>query len=107
VLHILLAIVVASATVGCGFLDSYCPTGLGQGALANDGHGNAILVTADQRQPVQWPDGYSMDPGPPLRLLDEHGDLVASEGEWVYVGGGMDATDEIIVACGDVSTDPP
>jgi len=32
---------------------------------------------------------------------------VATEGDTVYVGGGMDAADEVFVACGYVSRDPP
>jgi hypothetical protein len=48
-----------------------------------------------------------MGPGPALRLLDGDGNVVASEGEVVYIGGGMDAADEVFIACGDASTHPP
>jgi len=33
--------------------------------------------------------------------------VVATEGDTVYVGGGMDEADEVFVACGYVSRDPP
>jgi hypothetical protein len=40
-------------------------------------------------------------------LRDALGNVVASDGETVYVGGGMDANNEAFVACGYVSRDPP
>jgi hypothetical protein len=40
-------------------------------------------------------------------LLDEHHGTVASEGEVINVGGGMDAADEVFLACWYVSRNPP
>ena len=43
---------------------------------------------------------------PELRLLDERGNVVASEGEPIYVGGTFTTGDELFIACGYVSSDP-
>jgi hypothetical protein len=83
-----------------------CPGAMTWGALAADGAGGAQLVHPELgEQPVRWPDGYTVVGGPPLRVLDPDGDVVASEGETVYVGGGMDSADEVFIACGHVSTE--
>jgi hypothetical protein len=85
-----------------------CPGALAEGRLANDGNGNAILIMApNRRQPVQWPEGYSVDPGPPIQLYDRNDHLVAEEGDVVYAGGGFTEGDELFIACGFVSQDPP
>lgn len=65
------------------------------------------LVTEFGSQPVRWPNGFSADAASGLVLSDGAGNVVAAEGETVYVGGGMDGADEFFVACGHVSRDPP
>ena len=57
---------------------------------------------------MRWPDGYTVVPQPELKLFGPIGNLVASEGDTVYVGGGMAPSgEEIFVACDYVSRDPP
>ena len=58
-------------------------------------------------QPVRWPHGFSADGTSELVLRDGAGNVVAAEGETVFVGGGMDPANELFVACGHVSRDPP
>lgn len=58
-------------------------------------------------QAVQWPDGYVVEQKPGLQLLDERGQLVASEGDPIHVGGGFGLGEEVFIACGSVSTEPP
>jgi hypothetical protein len=41
------------------------------------------------------------------QLRGPFGQVIAAEGELVYVGGGMNADDTAFVACGYVSRDPP
>jgi hypothetical protein len=84
-----------------------CPTALLEGLLAFDDHGGALVMTEFGRQPVRWPDGYRVEQAPNVVLRDAWGMSVATEGDTVYVGGGMDAADEVFVACGYVSRDPP
>ena len=84
-----------------------CPGALLTGTLAPDGEGGELVVTEFGEQPVRWPDGFAVQQAPELRLIDDAGNLVAVEGETVYVGGGMDAADEVFIACGYVSTEPP
>ena len=85
-----------------------CPTALMWGALAPDPEGGALVVNPDVgAHPVRWPIGYVVEEEPALRLLDEVGTVIASEGEMVYLGGGMDAADEVFIACRPVDTEPP
>lgn len=84
-----------------------CPTALLQGRLVSDGNGGAAVASDFGTQAVRWPDGYQVDDGAQVVLRGPLGNVVASEGETVYVGGGMDANDEEFVACGNVSRDPP
>lgn len=84
-----------------------CPTALLQGRLVADGNGGAGVESDFGTQAVRWPDGYRVEEGAQVLLRDNWGNVVATEGETVYVGGGMDANDEVFVACGYVSRDPP
>ena len=94
---------------GCSLLPSpqACLTALLEGHLASDDRGGALVVGEFGLQPVRWPDGYRVEQAPNVVLLDAQGVLVATEGDTMYVGGGMDATDEVFIACGFVSRDPP
>jgi len=85
-----------------------CPAALLEGRLASDGRGGARLVWEFGPQAVQWPDGYRVEGGDEgVLLLDPNGAIVAIEGDMVYVGGGFTAGDELFLACGYVSRDPP
>ena len=64
-------------------------------------------MTEFGEQPVRWPEGYVVEQGPQLRLRDQSGAVVASEGDPINVGGGFTEGDELFIACGMVSTDPP
>ena len=94
------------ATTACSLLPSGCPTALAEGRLAPDGDGGALLQGESGDIRVRWPDGYRVVQEP-LQLRGPFGNLVASEGDTVYVGGGMTPDDEVFVACGYVSRDPP
>ena len=84
-----------------------CQTAFLKGTLAEGPEGSALVSWEFGEQPVQWPDGFVVENAPELRLLDERGNVVASEGETIYVGGGFTTGDELFIACGYVSSDPP
>jgi hypothetical protein len=84
-----------------------CPTALLQGRLVTDGQGRALVESEFGSQPVRWPDGYTVAIEPVFELKDRRGSTVATAGDIIYVGGGMDAADEVFIACGYVSRDPP
>ncbi len=84
-----------------------CPGAFLQGVLAPDGGDGAVVMADGIEYQVVWPDGYVVEPGPPVRLRDRTGDLVAAAGETIYVGGGTGGGDRTWVACGYVSRDPP
>jgi hypothetical protein len=107
------------ALAGCGLLlppndptppATACPAALLQGRLAPDGEGGALVVMDDGTEMnVVWPDGYVVrsEPVPNVELLDQNGNLIASEGDTIYAGGGFSPDDSQFVACGEVSTEPP
>jgi hypothetical protein len=84
-----------------------CPAALAHGRLSPDDRWGVVLDGEFGAQPVRWPNGYYAEHGAELVLRDDRGQLVASAGDTVYVGGGMDANDELFVACGHVGTEPP
>jgi hypothetical protein len=98
---------VAAAATGCSLLPAGCPEALAQGRLAPDGEGGAFLQGESGKTRVRWPDGYRVVQEPELQLRGPFGNLIASEGDTVYVGGGFAPGDEVFVACGYVSRDPP
>ena len=111
---VLAACLAGLAATGCSlefFLPSptaqECPGALLEGTLAEGANGTAVVSWEAGEQPVQWPDGFVVEQEPVLRLLDDHGNVVASEGGLVYVGGGFTTGDELFIACGYVSSDPP
>ncbi len=84
-----------------------CDAALLEGTLVQGDDGSALVSYEFGEQPVQWPEGFVVERDPEFRLLDNHGDVVASEGEAIYVGGGFTPGDKLFVACGHVSSDPP
>ena len=98
---------------GCGLFPSGCPDALLQGKLAIGRMGagwqeGVVVVTDSGPQGVLWPAGYvteTVDGG--ARLLGPAGNLVASEGDPIYVGGGMSPDNIQFVACGYVGSEPP
>ena len=90
---------------GCGG----CPQALLSGTLARADDDTAVVRIDDgTTQVVEWPFGYRVDTEPAFSLVDLTGTVVASEGDPIYVGGGSaDETDEVFVACGYVSREPP
>jgi hypothetical protein len=84
-----------------------CPAALLGGVLAQGDDGAAVVHWENGEQRVKWPEGYVVEQGPIVRLRDEAGNVVASEGESIYVGGGFTMGDELFIACGYVSSDPP
>lgn len=95
------------AMTACSLLPHSCPTGLAQGRFAPDGEGGALLAGEFGETRVRWPDGYVVQQEPELQLRNPLGNLVASEGDTVYVGGGMSQDDDVMIACGYISRDPP
>lgn len=84
-----------------------CPAALLEGALVADDRWGVALATEFGSQAVRWPSGYYARQSGALTLHDAVGRVVASQGDIVYVGGGMDADNVLFVACGYVSRDPP
>jgi hypothetical protein len=89
----------------CAFIPpSGCPIALLSGRLAPSDDGGALVGS----QRVIWPDGYTVEQTPDVVLRDQWGQIVAVEGETIYVGGGEDPNDpHAFRACGYVSRDPP
>ena len=84
-----------------------CPAGLLEGTLARGPDGTAVVTWEFGDQVVRWPDGFAVEQAPALRLLDDRGEPVASEGDPIYVGGGFGPGDKVFIACGYVSSEPP
>lgn len=84
-----------------------CPAALLEGTLAQGPGGTAVVAWEFGEQAVRWPEGYVVERAPELRLLDDRGALVASEGDPISIGGGFTAGDELFIACGHVSSEPP
>ncbi|HEX2140720.1 MAG TPA: hypothetical protein VHK28_00410 [Candidatus Limnocylindria bacterium] len=84
-----------------------CPAALLEGQLVADDEWGVAVATEFGPQPVRWPNGFYAEREEVLVLRDRRGNQVAAEGEVVYVGGGMDAANEMFVACDHVSTEPP
>ena len=101
----MLALCLVALTIpGC----AGCPQALLSGTLARAAANTAVVATESGEQAVEWPFGYSVRTDPVFSLLDLSGNVVATEGDPVYVGGGMASeTDEVFVACGYVGGDPP
>jgi hypothetical protein len=95
-------------TTACSLFPHGCPSALAQGRLASDGEDGVLLQGEFGETRVRWPDGYSVVQQPEVKLFGPFGNLVASEGDTVYVGGGFtEPGGEIFVACDYVSRDPP
>jgi hypothetical protein len=84
-----------------------CPGALLEGVLARGDDDTAVVIWEFGEQQVQWPEGYMVEPGPVLRLRNDAGNVIASEGDPIRAGGGFTTGDELFVACGDVVSDPP
>jgi hypothetical protein len=77
-----------------------CAASLIAGTLVRDDTYGVAVDTGDQRVPVVWPYGYFASEGPDgILVLDRHGTVMATEGERVALGGGMDAADERFMTC--------
>lgn len=108
--------VVALAATGCSLPSivpdstpsvQACPAALLEGTLARGPDGTAVVSWEFGEHAVQWPDGFVVEHEPELRLLDDRGELVASEGDPIHVGGGFTPGDEVFIACGYVSSEAP
>ena len=85
-----------------------CPQALLTGHLAASDDGGALVVSESEETRVIWPDGYTVELTPEVVLRDPLGNVVASEGDTIYVGGGQDPDDpDAFRACGHISRDPP
>ena len=85
-----------------------CPQALLTGRLAASDDGGALVVSESRENRVTWPDGYTVELTPEVVLRGPLGDVVASEGDTIYLGGGQDPDDpEAFEACGHISRDPP
>jgi hypothetical protein len=69
-----------------------CMTALLEGRLALDVRsGLGVAIEDGDPFPVHWPSGWTAVVGPPTRLLDEQGRVVATLGDHVRLGGGVGA----------------
>ena len=112
--NLLTLCVVATGATGCSLSSilpaptaQACPAALLEGTLAQGLGGTAVVVWEFGEQAVRWPEGYVVEQEPELRLLDDRGALVASEGDPISIGGGFTPGDQLFIACGYVSSEPP
>jgi hypothetical protein len=77
-----------------------CAASLITGTLVRDDTHGVAIDTGDQRIPIVWPYGYFAREGPDgVLVLDRHGTVMATEGDRVGLGGGMDAANERFMTC--------
>jgi hypothetical protein len=108
VARIALAVGLAVLLAACSLVGPLaCPTALLEGTLVDDGGGRLAVETGVGVTAVQWPDGYRVDGDQELVLRDGWGRTIATEGDTIYVGGGMNESDDTFIACEYVSRDPP
>ena len=108
--RVLLAVAAAVLLGACSLIGPIgCPTALLEGILVDAGNRELAVETAGGIVAVRWPDGYGVVGGgdEELVLRGGWGRVIATEGETIYVGGGMNAADDEFIACGYVSRDPP
>ena len=83
-----------------------CPAALLSGVLRRNGE-TLVVATDSGSHRVVWPTGYAVLQGAPLQLRDDAAQIVAAEGDPIFIGGGFSDGDEWFIACGYLSTDPP
>lgn len=78
-----------------------CPDALLEGELlADDAAGLMVRHAEGFVMMVVWPDGYTVRDADVRELLDPAGQVVAREGDHVWLGGGMNAAGTAFIACG-------
>ncbi len=84
-----------------------CPAALLEGELLRD-DGDGFIVQHEDGfvTPVVWPEGYSVRDAETRELVDLSGAVVAREGDFVALGGGMDPTDSAFIVCGPFTVTP-
>jgi len=92
---------------GSGETAQPCPAALLEGVLLPDDAGGFLVRhEAGFVTPVIWPDGYTVRDGEVRELLDRSGQLVAREGDFVSLGGGMIDNDAAFAVCGEFTVRP-
>jgi hypothetical protein len=79
-----------------------CMAALASGTLDADDQRRPILILGNDRPPalIVFPDSVRVDPGPPLTIFDPFGNVFATEGDRIELGGGFNADDSAFHACG-------
>lgn len=105
--RLLLLFGIAAALAACSLIPAGCPAALLSGTLVADGQGGLAVQAESGVTPVRWPGGYRVAGDDELVLRDGWGSVIAAAGDTIYVGGGMNTADDLFIACGYVSRDPP
>ncbi len=101
----LVALVFAASVALSGAGCMGCPTALLEGVLVDDGSGGlAVKAPEGAVVPVHWPDGVGVgaDDGH-LALKNPLGSVIAREGEFVSMAGGVPGDGPGFAACGPIS----
>ena len=82
-----------------------CPTALLEGTLVADEHGGlAVQAVEGNVIPVHWPDGVGVGTdGDHLALKNPLGSVIAREGEFVSMAGGVPGDTPEFAACGPIA----
>ena len=104
---LLLALLLATSTCAAPLLPEGCPAALLEGELiADDAAGFIVRHAEGFVTPIVWPDGYAVRDRDVRQLIDPAGNAVAREGDFVSLGGGMNADDSAFVVCGPFTVTP-
>lgn len=92
----------AVACQGTPALIVSCPTALAAGTLVGSGDGLVLEVAPGDTNVVTWPDGIRVDRvDGALSLVGFFGQVIAHEGDYVEMGGGVGA-DGVFHGCGEI-----
>lgn len=81
-----------------------CASALASGVLQADDEGNPILILEPGSTPVSivfsYPEDFVIESSPVLTIYDTDGNLLATKGDQVELGGGFGVGDTVFYACG-------
>ncbi len=114
---LLLVAVVALLLAGCNTVPlrtasapaTACDAALTSGTLVNN-RPNGLALTAANGEGIEvlWPYGYSSRGiVGSMELLDERGQSIAREGDYVEIGGGSDGQGVFVACAGSIRVVPP
>ena len=101
----LIALILATTVVLTGAGCMGCPTALLEGTLVADGTGGlAVQAPEGGVIEVHWPDGVGVGTdGDHLALKNPLGFVIAREGEFVSMAGGVPGDSPEFAACGPIA----